>query len=301
MSTTVPSTVKFDVYRAVTDKIVQAIEVGAGDFVMPWHSHGAPIGRPTNAATKMSYRGVNVVGLWAEAMLSGYGSGVWASFRQWQKLGANVRKGEHGTTIVFYKKLDAGEADESEDDGGKGPRLIARASWVFNASQVEGWEAPQPEVSDPAKILEGAEAFVAATGAKVRYGGDIACYRPREDLIEMPDRGRFVGSATSSPTQSHYATLLHELTHWTGPSHRLDRAFGDRFGDHAYAFEELVAELGAAFLCGDLGIANEPRADHAAYVASWLKVLDHDRRAVFTAAKLASAAAEYLANFSAPP
>ena len=244
-------------------------------------------------------RGVNVVGLWAEAMMSGYQSGTWASFRQWQKLDARVKRGEHGTPIVFYRKLDEGDAPETEDEA-KGRRMIARASWVFNASQVEGWEPPTPEVCDQASVLEHVEAFVAATEATIRWGCDGACYLPQEDVIEMPGRIWFWGTTTSSSTKSVYSTLLHELTHWTGAAHRLDRKFGERFGSQAYAFEELVAELGAAFLCGDLGVANEPRPDHAAYLASWLQVLKEDRRAIFTAAKLASSAADYLSNFSAP-
>ena len=116
----------------------------------------------------------------------------------------------------------------------------------------------------------------------------------------MPGRAWFWGTTTSSSTESVYATLLHELTHWTGAAHRLDRKFGERFKTQAYAFEELVAELGAAFLCGDLGVANEPRPDHAAYLAFWLRILKEDRRAIFTAAKLASTAADYLSNLSAP-
>ena len=299
MSETVPSKPKFDVYRTITDKIVQAIEAGAGEFVMPWHTRGGVIARPTNAATSMRYQGVNVVALWAEAMVSGYTSGTWGTFRQWQKLGAQVRKGARGTTIVFYKKVEPGEVPEDEE-GPKGARLIARASWVFAAEQVDGWEPPAVTPAEPAAVLEGIETFVAATRAVIRHGGDVACYRPREDIIRMPDRARFVGSPTSSPTHAYYSTLLHELTHWTGARHRLDRTFGERFKDQAYAFEELVAELGAAFLCGDLGVANEPRPDHAAYVASWLFVLEQDRRAVFAAARFASAAAAYLTDFNAP-
>jgi antirestriction protein ArdC len=290
MSTTVPST-KFDVYRAITDKIVQAIEAGAGAFVMPWHSQGAPIGRPTNAATGMSYRGVNVVALWAESVMSGFGSGTWASFRQWQKLGAQVRKGEHGATIVFYKKLDV---DETNEDEGKGRRMVARASHVFNSAQVDGWATPTPEVSDPARVLDEVAAFVASIGANIRYVRGGACYRRSEDLIEMPYPGLFMGSPTSTPTESYYSTLLHELTHWTGASHRLDREFGKRFGDQAYAFEELIAELGAAFLCADLDVTNDPRPDHAAYVGLWLKVLGTNPKALFTAARQATLAAEYL-------
>jgi antirestriction protein ArdC len=291
----VPSKPRLDVYQSVTDKIIEAIEAGAGPFVMPWHSRGPSIGRPKNAATGMTYQGVNVIGLWAEAMLSHFQSGHWASFQQWQKLGARVRRGERGTVIVFFRELaPVEELAPAEDEEGPVRRLVARASYVFNAAQVDGWEAPTPAAGPGADVLENVEAFVGGTGAVVRHGGDTACYRIREDAILIPDRSRFLGTPTSSPTHSYYATLLHELTHWTGAEHRLNRTFGERFGDQAYAAEELVAELGAAFLCADLGIANDPRPDHAAYVANWLKILGRDRKAIFTAAREANLAAACL-------
>jgi antirestriction protein ArdC len=298
MESSVPSEARFDVHRAITETIAEAIERGAGEFVMPWHRTGPGIVRPVNAATGVSYRGVNVVALWAEATLAGYGSGQWASFRQWQKLGASVRKGEHGTTIVFYKKFDVELNSDDEDE--RGQRLVARASRVFNVDQVVGWAPPEKTAPSPAEVLPELEATVKATKAEIVEGGDRAYYHRTGDRIHIPSRSRFCGSPTSTPTESFYATLLHELTHWTGAAHRLNRTFGERFGDDAYAFEELVAELGAAFLCGDLGIANDPRPDHAAYVANWLEVLKRDRRAIFAAARSASLAAEYLTGLSLP-
>ncbi|HEY1613096.1 MAG TPA: zincin-like metallopeptidase domain-containing protein [Rhizomicrobium sp.] len=143
------------------------------------------------------------------------------------------------------------------------------------------------------------EAFASATDAVIRHGGAVAQYCCSEDIIEMPDQNRFHGSKTSTPTETYYSTLLHELTHWSGAPHRLDRQFGDRFGGKEHAFEELIAELGAAFLCSSLGITNEPRPDHAAYVAHWLEILDHDHRAVFTAASKAQEAVRYLAQLAA--
>jgi antirestriction protein ArdC len=177
---------------------------------------------------------------------------------------------------------------------------MARASYVFNADQVDGFEAPPlPEPKDPAQILDRAEAFIAATGADIRHGGNRAFYRFPDDFIQMPERERFMGTETSTATESYYSTLLHELTHWTGSAKRCDRAFGKRFGDEAYAVEELVAELGAAFLCADLGITLEPRADHAAYIDNWLKVLKADKKAIFTAASQAAKATDYLAGLQA--
>lgn len=291
MRTSVPSTERFDLYRTVTDKIVAAIEAGAGEFVMPWHVSAAT-GRPANALTGHGYRGVNVVALWAAAVLSGYGTGWWASYRQWERLGAQVRRGEHGTVIVFYNRLNTAPTDDLDES--EQYRLVARAFRVFNLDQVHGWEPPRPTVVPVVETLAEVETFVGATKAIIVHGGSSACYRRVEDRIDMPPRERFRGSPTSSPSEAYYGTLLHELTHWTGAQHRLNRTFGTRFGDNDYAVEELVAELGAAFLCADLGIANEPRPDHAAYVASWLKVLSDDRRAVFTAAARANEAVAYL-------
>lgn len=164
---------------------------------------------------------------------------------------------------------------------------------------MEGWTPPALPVDAGASPNEEVDAFVSATGARVRYGFHKALYRRDLDDIEMPSPAWFTGSPTSSPVQAYYATLLHEVTHWTGARHRLDREFGKRFGDQAYAFEELVAELGAAFLCATFGIANEPRPDHAAYLSSWLKVLEQDTRAIFLAASKAQEAVEYLEHLAA--
>ena len=167
---------------------------------------------------------------------------------------------------------------------------------MFNASQVEGYampEVPDGESFDP---IPQADSFVAGTGASVRIHGDSAHYTPSTDTITMPDRGRFFTTASGSAAQNWYATLLHELVHWSGADHRLARTFGKRFGDDAYAMEELVAELGSAFLCGDLGLSASPRPDHASYLASWLKVLKADNRAIFTAASAAAKAADYLSR-----
>lgn len=296
MQTSVHSNDRFDLYRTVTDKIVAAIEAGAGAFVMPWHVSAAT-GRPINALTGHGYRGVNVVALWAEAVMSGYGTGWWASYRQWERLGAQVRRGERGTVIVFYNHLNTAPTEELDDSRF---RLVARASRVFNLDQVDGWQPPGSTSVPTVVAMAEVEAFVAATKAVLVHDGARACYRRDYDRIELPPRDRFRGSPTSSESEAYYATLLHELTHWSGAPHRLNRTFGTRFGDNDYAVEELVAELGAAFLCADLGIANEPRPDHAAYVASWLEVLNDDRRAIFTAAARANDAAAYLQAFSEP-
>jgi antirestriction protein ArdC len=261
---------------------------------MPWHGV-TPVSLPVNAATEAGYKGINIVTLWVAASLRGYDTGYWASYRQWQELGAQVRKGEQGSTIIFYREIPREETGEDDDR----PRFVARATRVFNVAQVLGWEPPAPERVSTVETNSRIEAFVVATGAVVRSGAQAACYRSKGDLIELPAPEMLTGTTTQTATEAYYAVLLHEIVHWTGAEHRLNRVFGTRFGDRAYAFEELVAELGSAFLCSTFGVANEPRPDHAAYIASWLKILDQDRKAVFAAASAAQRAVEYLGEIAA--
>jgi antirestriction protein ArdC len=288
---------RFDIHQHITDQIVAAIERGAGEFRLPWHRSAGNIMRPVNVASKKAYRGVNILALWATAEEKGFTSGTWGTYRQWAEIGAQVRKGEKAAFIVFYKELEF--ASESETgDGETTTRLFARATPVFAAEQVDGYQAPALD-APPATVItpiEQAEAFVAATGAAISHGGGRAFYRPSTDSIQLPPREAFTGTATSTPAESFYSTLCHELTHWTSAATRCNRQLGKRFGDQAYAMEELVAELGAAFLCADLGITDVPREDHAQYLATWLSVLKADKKAIFTAASKASEAAGFLAN-----
>jgi antirestriction protein ArdC len=288
---------KLSVYDAVTAQIVAAIEAGAGICTMPWHSGIVPMTMPINAATGMPYHGVNIVALWAQAATRRYITGYWASYHQWRKLGAQVRGGERGSLIIFYKKLESDEPDETGGD--EVPRFVIRSSHVFNAEQVDGWELPQPTRLSQVEKNAQIEAFVQATKADIRHGALVACYRGTLDYIDMPSPAQFVGTMTSSPTEAYYAVKLHELIHWSGAPHRINRTFGLRFGDADYAFEELVAELGAAFMCSAFGIVNEPRPDHAAYIANWLNILDRDNRAIFKAASFAQEAVEYLRTIAA--
>lgn len=290
--TSVLSHSKSDVFAVITAKIVSAIEEGAGAFVMPWHGGIIPPAFPVNAATGKPYRGVNIVALWAEGALKGRFSGHWASYKQWQSLGAQVRKGERGAAILFYKTVER-ETDDNEEQAVRAG-FVARTSYVFNAEQVDGWQPPIPASNAPITISERVAAFIRATGAVIHHGVCAARYRPDLDRIDMPLAELFVGTGTSSPEESYHAVLCHETVHWSGARHRLNRDFGKRFGHHAYAFEELVAELGAAFLCSVFRLTNEPRPDHAAYIASWLEVLQQDKKAIFAAASKAQEAVEYL-------
>ena len=292
---------RFDVYTAITNQIITAIEAGSGDNVqLPWHRNGGSIQRPTNIASRKAYRGVNTVALWAAADACGFEHGIWGTYRQWQEKGAQVRKGEKSSLIIFYSDLDPSESTSSDNGDEQQSRFfVARASRVFNAAQVDGFEIePSEPAVDRIDPCERAEQFIQATGANIATGGTRAFYNTASDSITIPDRHRFVGTATSSASEGWYSTLLHELTHWSGASSRCDRTFGKRFGDNAYAMEEMVAELGAAFLCGDLGITAKPRADHAEYIGHWLRILKADSKAIFTAASAANKAAEFLTRLA---
>lgn len=284
---------KTDIHQAITERILSAIEAGAGDFTMPWHSETARQ-IPRNIASRNSYRGINILALWAAQISSGYQSNLWGTYRQWQSQNAQVRRGERAHLVVFYKEVHRNETGESGDLEQK-THLVAKASSVFNADQVDGFLQPDaPVLEDKTVILDQVERFLQSTGAKIERGGEHAFYRTDTDSIYVPVRERFIGSKTSTPTEAYYSVLLHELTHWTAPEHRLNRNLANRFGSEAYAMEELIAELGAAFLCAELGISLDPRLDHAAYIDHWLTVLQSDSRALFTAASKASQAAAYL-------
>jgi antirestriction protein ArdC len=279
----------------ITDQIIAMLDRVTTEFRLPWYSPARNMMRPVNIASNKAYRGVNILALWATAHEKGYSSGTWGTYRQWAEAGAQVRKGEKSAYIVFYKELTVASEDGDGDE--TDTRHFARAMPVFAAEQVDGWTAPKVDAPPPPIMtpIEQAEAFVAATGVSVTHGGDRAFYRPSTDSIQLPPREAFIGSPTSTPAEAYYSTALHELTHWTSHESRCNRQLGKRFGDDAYAMEELVAELGAAFLCADLGITAEPRVDHAQYLNHWLTVMKADKKAIFTAASKASDATAFLA------
>ena len=283
------ATEKPDVYASVTSQIVNAIEQGVGNWRMPWHTSGRYAFSPINATSKKPYRGINTVCLWAAAESKGYDSGEWATYAQWQERGAQVRKGEKSTTVVFWKFANVQARIRTAKTPTSGSRLLfTRGYAVFNAAQVDGYTPKaEPAVSMPERI-ERAETWFQSIGATVSNGGNRAYYSPGTDHIQMPPFAAFVENVP------YYSTLAHEHTHWTARAERCDRQLGKRFGDSAYAAEELIAELGAAFVCAHLGLSTEPREDHAEYIQSWLKVLRADKRAIFTAASKAQQAADYL-------
>jgi antirestriction protein ArdC len=276
-------TAKFDIYQDVTDRIVAALEAGTAPWLRPWTGGKATgdFAEPYNAFSGRAYSGIN----WLILGCQPYPSKGWLTYKQAGELGGNVRKGERGTPIVFWSFL------RDKDD----PKKIipfARGYTVFNTEQCEGLsgkvKAPAPAVPGDTSIT----ALAARVGATVRHGGNRAFYAPTPDHIVVPSVDAF-----QSP-EAYDATLAHELVHWTGHKSRCDRQFGRRFGDDAYAFEELVAEIGSAFVCAHQGVALEG-LQHAAYVSNWLSVLRKDKRAIFTAASAAKKAAEFLTGTAA--
>ena len=283
-----------DVYSTITNRIVALLEAGTKPWTQPWQAgHAAgPVSRPLRA-TGEAYAGVNTLILWSFALERGYASPIWMTYRQAQALGGQVRKGEQSAPVVYAGELQRCDADAAPGEESDVTVRFLKSYRVFNVEQIDGLpqrfhEPAAPQIGPEARIAA-ADAFFAKLGADIRHGGGAAFYRPACDFIQMPAFESF-----RSP-EDYYATLGHECTHWTRHATRLDRDFGrKRFGDAGYAMEELVAELGAAYLCADLGLTLKDREDHAAYIGSWLKVLRSDTRAIFTAAAHAQRAISYL-------
>jgi len=285
---------KEDIYSRITNSILVQLEQGARPWLKPWNGEHAAgrITRPLRA-NGIPYRGINVLSLWMEAEAKGYAAPIWITYKQAFELGAHVRKGERGSLVVFASKTSRTETDTAT--GAEAEREIAflKGYTVFNVEQVEGLPAHFYESAlQPMEAIQRiahAEGYFAAIGADIRHGGNRAYYNITDDFVQMPPFEAF------RDPQSYYETLAHECTHWTRHETRLSRDLGrKRWGDEGYAMEELVAELGAAFLSSDLGLSQEVRADHAGYIASWIKVLKDDKRAIFTAASHAQRAADFL-------
>jgi antirestriction protein ArdC len=288
-----------DVYQTITDQIVAELEKGVRPWLRPWsasHMEGRVVFPLRH--TGVPYRGVNILNLWMAAVAKGYRAPIWMTFKQAIDLGGGVRKGEKGSLTVYADTITRMETDAATGEESVADIHYMKGYTVFNVEQIDGLPAhyygqPAPQL-EPLPRIEHAERFFAATGADIRHGGDRAYYAIGSDHIQMPPFESF------RDAESYYATLAHESTHWTRHASRLDRSFGQkRFGDDGYAMEELVAELGAAFVCAGLELTPELRADHASYLDHWLTVLKADKRAIFTAASRAQRAADFL--HGAPP
>ncbi|MCW5631865.1 MAG: DUF1738 domain-containing protein [Rubrivivax sp.] len=296
--TTTHDTARADVYTRVTDRILEDLAKGVRPWLKPWTSTNTE-GRitPPLRHNGTPYKGMNVLLLWGEALAKGYASPIWMTYRQATELGAQVRKGEHGSLVVFADRFTKTERNDKGDEVERSIPFM-KGYTVFNTEQVDGLPAhyyakPEPK-GDPLPLIEAAEDFFARTSARFQHGGNRAFYAPARDCIQLPAADAF------RDAESYAATKAHELIHWTGHETRCAREFGKRFGDSAYAREELVAELGAAFLCASLGITPEPREDHASYLEHWLAVLKADKRAIFSAAAHAQRAADYLHGLQEP-
>jgi antirestriction protein ArdC len=287
------SSVRTNIYKRVTDNIIADLKRGELTWQKPW-SVGDGRGenmRPLRHNGTL-YGGINVLILWKAALQAGFASPYWMTFKQATDLGAHVRKGERGIQVVYASTITK---SEPADDGTDDERTFGfmKAYSVFNLEQIEGLEAHDFE--NPALLIPSgdriahADRFIAGTGAKIFNGGTRAYYSSTTDHIQMPLFGAF------RTPQTYYATLAHELVHWTKHSSRLNRDFASTPSNvQAYAREELVAELGAAFLCADLGLNPQRDINHAAYIQAWLKILNQDSRAIFSAAAYAHRAAQFL-------
>jgi antirestriction protein ArdC len=292
---------KQDIYARITAKIVAALEDGVRPWIRPWNAEHAA-GRITRPLRHngQPYTGINILSLWASASAQGFAAPIWMTYRQAVELGAHVRQGEKGSPVVYANSIARNGTDT--DSGVEIAREIhfLKGYTVFNVEQIDGlpaqYTAPASPRLDVSARIARAERFFGATGATLTHGGNRAYYRLSTDSIVLPDFETF------RDAESYYATLAHETTHWTAHESRLSRDFGTkRFGSEGYAIEELVAELGAAFLCADLDLTLEPREDHAAYIANWLEVLKADHRAIFTAASHAQRASDFMNRLQPAP
>jgi len=297
---TKPPTGRANLYDEVTGRIVAELEAGRVPWVQPWgRAPGTPAASlPRNALTQRAYSGINILILWGAVIGHGWPSQGWLTFRQAREAGGSVRTGERGTAALYADRFTPETEKQRARETGEEARAVPflKRFTLFNVAQCEG--LPDRLAADPAPLPEcetvpEAEEVIAASGVDFRIGGERAFYVPAHDYVQVPPQPAFFEQI------DYYRTCLHELTHATGHPSRLARDLAHSFGSEAYAREELVAEMGSAFLCAALGIA--PSLRHADYLASWLDVLREDNRAIFRAASAASKAADWLLARRAAP
>jgi len=268
------------IYETVTNSIIEELEKGAIPWVKPWKADSSA---DKNYVSQKPYQGINRLLLGMSSMSKGYSNPAWATFKQWSEAGTSVKAGEKATHIVFFKPMKSTDKATGKESG----YCVIRGYAVFNVQQTDMDIVPSVIPDTPFNPIPSCEDRIVKTGANISHGGDAAFYMPSQDRIQLPNKGSFDSEAL------YYATAFHELSHWTGAKHRLDRSLDKgRFGNPAYAFEELVAEISAAYLCADYKIQGELR--HAGYIQSWLKACKDDSKAIFKAAALAQKAADYI-------
>ena len=284
-----------DHYQEVTDRIIAALEAGTPPWRRPWDPDkaGGPA-MPRNAATGQRYRGINVLTLGMSGLAFSSGDPRWATYKQAEDRGWQVRRGERGTTGYFFKRLELRDDSGPEDAEDAVRRIpLLRAFTLFHASQIDGIPAyvPPTVAEAPWRAPEAAEIVLTNSGAVIRTGGDRAFYSPATDHIQMPPKAAFATAL------GYCGVLIHEMSHWSGASSRLNRDLRSSFGSHDYAREELRAEIGQVMVCAELGIADVDFSNNATYVASWLEKLRSDRKEIFRAAADAQRIADYLLAF----
>ena len=293
------TTERKDVYSRITSEIVEYLEKGVRPWIRPWNAEDAAgqITRPLRF-NGQPYSGINVLSLWMSALTQKFVVPIWMTYCQADELNAHVRKGEKGSLVVYANAITRTEHDDKTGEDVELEIPYMKGHTVFNVEQIEGlpeiYYAKAVPTRDPVARIDHAEAFFANLGATIRHGGNRAYYAQELDYVQMPQFEAF------RDAESYYSTLAHELTHWTKHPQRLNRDFGRKiWGDEGYSREELVAEVGSAFLCADLELHQEPREENAAYIATWLEVLKNDNRAIFGAAAHAQRAADYLNQIAA--
>jgi len=278
-----------DIYQVITDRIIQALENGVKPWSCPWDKANKFNSLPMSLHSGVAYSGINIMLLWSETLERGFKSPYWLTYQQAVEMGGNVMKGEKGTKIIFYRLLDV----KNKADGKKEQIPMIKQFTVFNSDQIENINVPKCEMKSHAtnygfETNPSIDEQIHATGATIIHQGVDAFYSPSADKITLPLITRFNDSS------DYYATAFHELAHWTGHKSRLDRDLQNAFGTKDYAFEELVAELGSAFCCADVGVTGE--VQHENYIAGWLKKLNEDKRFIFKASSLASKAHKLILN-----
>ena len=275
-----------DLYATVTEQVLELMEKHGTEWVKPWFDKSSN----HNKYSKTLYSGFNTIATACSAMKQGFESNEWATYNQWTKAGYSL-KGAKGTAIIFWTML------ERTVDGEKEKFPMAKVYHIFNAEQVVDY-VPEANVDVSEFAVERIDNIITNSGAKLTHGGDTACYmHAPTDAIRMPKKSSFIGTDTSSPEECYSSVLLHELAHWTGAKSRLDRTKGKSFGDDAYAFEELVAELSAVFSCARLDVSIQPRADSAKYLNNWMATLRDNPKAIQRACSLAQKATDYIMQY----
>lgn len=279
---------KVDMYQVVTDKIIAALDKGVKPWVCPWQKNTLGEGLPINFETKKAYSGINVLLLWAAASEAGYSSNQFLTYKQAQALGAQVRKGEKGTTIIYYTNWE-----KENEQGEKEIIPMLKNFTVFNVEQIDGLNFEvihEQSTNEPCVLLDDVEQFLKNTGAVIQEAGDRAFYYIVTDAITMPRKVLF------NHIEDYYATVFHELTHWTRHPSRLNREKNPNIIEEV-AFEELIAELGSAFLMAEFNLFGN--VQHESYIASWLTALRNDKKWIFKASSSASKAHQFLMNIQA--